>query len=53
MKKYPLEFAFQVVSLVVAVIVVHAAYVLVVRPKADLALARLPGCGCGTSANSD
>jgi biopolymer transport protein ExbB/TolQ len=39
MRNYPLEFAFQVVSLVLAVIVVHAAYVLVVRPKADLALA--------------
>ena len=39
MRNYPLEFAFQVVSLVVAVIVVHAAYVLVVRPKADLELA--------------
>jgi biopolymer transport protein ExbB/TolQ len=38
-KSYPLEFAFQVVSLVLAVILVHVLYVLVVRPKADAILA--------------
>jgi biopolymer transport protein ExbB/TolQ len=38
-KSYPLEFAFQVVSLILAVILVHAVYVLVVRPKADAILA--------------
>jgi biopolymer transport protein ExbB/TolQ len=38
-KSYPLEFAFQVVSLILAVILVHALYVLVVRPKADAILA--------------
>jgi biopolymer transport protein ExbB/TolQ len=38
-KSYPLEFAFQVVSLIVAVILVHALYVLVVRPQADAILA--------------
>ena len=38
-KSYPVEFAFQVVSLILAVILVHAMYVLVVRPKADAILA--------------
>jgi biopolymer transport protein ExbB/TolQ len=38
-KRYPVEFAFQVVSLILAVILVHALYVLVVRPKADAILA--------------
>lgn len=39
-KSYPVEFVYQVVSLIVAVIVVHSAYVLVVRPNADTELAR-------------
>jgi biopolymer transport protein ExbB/TolQ len=34
-KSYPVEFVFQALSLVVAMIVVHALYVLVVRPKAE------------------
>ncbi|MFQ5669075.1 MAG: MotA/TolQ/ExbB proton channel family protein [Acidobacteriota bacterium] len=38
-RAYPLEFAFQGVSLVVAFILVHALYVLVVRPRADVILA--------------
>jgi len=38
-KSYPLEFAFQLVSLILAVILVHALYVLVVRPRADAILA--------------
>jgi biopolymer transport protein ExbB/TolQ len=38
-KTYPVEFVYQVVSLILAAIVVHAAYVLVVRPKADEILA--------------
>lgn len=35
-KSYPVEFVFQALSLVVAMIVVHAFYVLVVRPKAEM-----------------
>ena len=38
-KAYPVEFVFQVVSLIVAVILVHSFYSLVVRPKADEILA--------------
>jgi len=38
-KTYPVEFVYQLVSLILAAIVVHAAYVLVVRPKADAVLA--------------
>jgi len=34
-KAYPMEFGFQVVSLIAAIILVHAFYVLMVRPKAD------------------
>jgi biopolymer transport protein ExbB/TolQ len=34
-KNYPVEFAFQALSLIVAMIVVHALYVLVIRPKAE------------------
>ncbi len=34
-RRYPSEFAFQIVSLILAVIVVHAVYVTLVRPKAD------------------
>ncbi len=38
-KRYPSEFLFQLVALLVSVIVVHAFYVLAVRPKADEILA--------------
>ena len=38
-KTYPVEFVFQTVSLIVAIIMVHAIYVLVVRPRADYILA--------------
>jgi len=38
-RNYPAEFAYQVISLVVAVILVHATYVLLVRPKATVILA--------------
>ena len=38
-KGYPVEFVFQVGSLIVALIVVHAFYVFVVRPTADFILA--------------
>jgi biopolymer transport protein ExbB/TolQ len=38
-KSFPLEFVYQVVSLIMALILVHAIYVLVVRPKADSILA--------------
>ena len=38
-KAYPVEFVFQTVSLIVAIIIVHAIYVLVVRPRADYILA--------------
>lgn len=34
-KSYPVEFVFQALSLIVAMIFVHALYVLVVRPKAE------------------
>lgn len=37
-KSYPVEFVYQALSLIVAAIVVHALYVLVVRPKADFIL---------------
>jgi len=37
-KSYPVEFVYQVLSLIVAAILVHAAYVLIVRPKAELVL---------------
>ena len=37
-KSYPVEFVYQALSLIIAVIVVHAVYVLVVRPKAEIAL---------------
>ena len=39
-KAYPVEFVYQIVSLILAIIVVHSAYVLVVRPNADTELAR-------------
>jgi len=38
-RSYPLEFVFQVVTLILASIIVHAVYVTVVRPKADVVLA--------------
>jgi biopolymer transport protein ExbB/TolQ len=38
-RRYPNEFAFQAVSLVLAIILVHAVYVTLVRPKADVILA--------------
>jgi len=38
-KSYPREFVFQVVSLIVAMIIVHSFYVLLVRPTADAILA--------------
>jgi biopolymer transport protein ExbB/TolQ len=38
-RRYPSEFLFQVVALIVAIIVVHALYVAVVRPNADEILA--------------
>ena len=38
-KTYPVEFVYQVLSLIVAVILVHAFYVAVVRPRADFILA--------------
>ena len=37
-KSYPVEFVYQALSLIIAFIVVHAVYVLVVRPKADIVL---------------
>ncbi len=36
---YPLEFVFQAVSLILAAILVHACYVTIVRPRADVVLA--------------
>ena len=41
-KNFPvsIEFIYQVFSLIVIVIMVHAAYVAVIRPKADAILAR-------------
>jgi biopolymer transport protein ExbB/TolQ len=38
-KGFPVEFAYQVVSLILAIILVHTFYVLVVRPNADDVLA--------------
>jgi len=38
-KTYPVEFVYQALSLIVAIIIVHAIYVLVIRPKADAVLA--------------
>lgn len=38
-KHYPVEFVYQLASLLIAVIVVHAVYVTVVRPRADEVLA--------------
>ncbi len=38
-KNYPVEFVYQALSLIVALIVVHAFYVAVVRPRADTVLA--------------
>jgi len=38
-KNYPVEFVYQVVSLILAAILVHSIYVLVVRPRADVILA--------------
>ena len=38
-KDYPQEFVFQLVSLILALIIVHAFYVLLVRPKAEAVLA--------------
>jgi biopolymer transport protein ExbB/TolQ len=38
-KTYPVEFVFQALSLIVAIIVVHAIYVLLIRPRADFILA--------------
>ena len=38
-RTYPVEFVLQVVSLIVALILVHAIYVTAVRPKADILLA--------------
>jgi biopolymer transport protein ExbB/TolQ len=38
-KAYPVEFVYQSLSLIVAVIIVHAIYVLVIRPQADAILA--------------
>jgi biopolymer transport protein ExbB/TolQ len=38
-KTYPVEFVYQALSLLIAVIVVHAVYVTLVRPRADTILA--------------
>ena len=38
-KSYPVEFVYQLASLIVAVIVVHAVYVAWIRPQADTILA--------------
>ena len=38
-KAFPVEFVYQLVSLITAVIIVHAVYVLVVRPRADYVIA--------------
>ena len=38
-RAYPREFVFQISSLIIAVIIVHVFYVLIVRPKADSILA--------------
>jgi len=37
-KSYPVEFVYQALSLIVAAILVHALYVLIVRPKAEYVL---------------
>ena len=39
-KAYPVEFVYQALSLIVVIIIVHAAYVLVIRPRADAVLAQ-------------
>jgi biopolymer transport protein ExbB/TolQ len=39
-KAYPVEFVYQVVSLILSIILVHSVYVLLVRPNADAELAR-------------
>ncbi|MGD9301766.1 MAG: hypothetical protein PVI13_09325, partial [Desulfobacterales bacterium] len=41
-KNFPvsIEFIYQIFSLIVIIIIVHAAYVAVIRPKADAILAR-------------
>jgi len=39
-KNYPGEFVFQTISLILAVILVHAVYVLLIRPQADYILAQ-------------
>jgi len=38
-RTYPVEFVYQVVSLIVAILLVHGIYTLVVRPRADAILA--------------
>lgn len=38
-KSYPTEFVYQLASLIIAVIMVHALYVVWIRPRADLVLA--------------
>jgi biopolymer transport protein ExbB/TolQ len=38
-RTYPVEFVYQALSLIIAIIIVHAIYVLVIRPKADAILA--------------
>ena len=38
-RSYPVEFVYQMVSLIVAIIFVHSFYILLVRPKADYVLA--------------
>ena len=38
-KNYPVEFVYQALSLIVAMIIVHAVYVLIIRPQADAVLA--------------
>jgi biopolymer transport protein ExbB/TolQ len=40
MKKLPLELIYQVFSLLTAFILIHGAYVMVIRPRADASLAR-------------
>ncbi|MFQ5766628.1 MAG: MotA/TolQ/ExbB proton channel family protein [Acidobacteriota bacterium] len=37
-RSYPMEFLFQAVSLVIALLLVHTSYVLIVRPRADALL---------------
>ena len=38
-KSYPVEFVFQLTSLILAIVLVHGFYVLVVRPQAETILA--------------